>query len=165
MSQYSVVVAGGTRARFFTLEEADYPEMESGPNLIECCGLINPELAGHSSWQWSDLKSGRNRAPGGANHGYDDHREQHEEEYERRFARAVADEARRISHDRGAGQMLLVARQRMLGYLREAMEAQSRNGVRVLEVAKDLTKMSAQEVHEHLSRDRLLPRRRTPATV
>ena len=43
MSEYCVVVADGTRARFFTLEAAQFPEMESGPNLIEKKDLINPE--------------------------------------------------------------------------------------------------------------------------
>jgi hypothetical protein len=43
MNHTLVVVLNGTKARFFTLESANFPEHESGPNLIEHEALINEE--------------------------------------------------------------------------------------------------------------------------
>jgi len=65
MNHYSVIVAGGSRARFFTLEAAQFPELESGPRLVEQKDLINSENQMHNGSLWSETQSGRNRAPNG----------------------------------------------------------------------------------------------------
>jgi hypothetical protein len=35
MSDYCIVIANGVRARFFTLDPVEFPELESGPLLCE----------------------------------------------------------------------------------------------------------------------------------
>ena len=165
MSQYSVIVAGGARARFFTLEAVQVPEMESGPRLVEQKDLVNPEHQAHDSALWSESKTGRNRAPsGGPAHGYDDHRNQHEDEFERRFARSIADEATRMVKSNNTRHVILVAQKRMLGFLRSAIDPLLKAGVNIHEFAKDLGKLAPQDLHEHLARERLLPPRRRQAT-
>lgn len=161
MQHNCVVVAGGARARFFTLEEAEYPEMESGPNLCEVNDLVNLAQATHGVDLWSETKSGRNRGNNGAAHGYDDHRSQHEEEFERRFAREVAREATRLLSQNSTRQLVLVAQKRILGFLRNELGALIKAGVDIKELAKDLTKLPTQELHEHLAREQLLPQRRS----
>lgn len=165
MNHYSVIVAGGSRARFFTLEAAEFPEMESGPHLVEQKDLINTLNQAHDSTLWSDTKSGRNRAPaGGPSHGYDDHREQHEDEFERRFARDIAEEATRMVKSNNTRHIILVAQKRMLGFLRGAIDPLVKSGVNIQEFAKDLGKLPARDLHEHLSKENLLPPcRRHPA--
>ncbi len=164
MNQYCVVVANGARARFFTLEEPQFPELESGPNLVELKALQNPQHRETGNQLWSEPKTGRNRAGiGGPAHGYDDHRTQHQEEYDRRFANDVAQECCRLSQARGASDLVLVSQKRMLGHLRSAMESRL-NGIRTVELAKDLSKLNPSQVHEHLARESLLPPRRGPAT-
>ena len=119
MNHYSVIVAGGSRERFFTLEDAQVPEMESGPRLVEQLDLVNTLHHTHDGSLWSETKSGRNRAPaGGPSHGYDDHRTQHEDEFERRFARDIAEEATRMVKSNHTQCVVLVAQKRMLGFLR-----------------------------------------------
>jgi protein required for attachment to host cells len=163
MTEYCVIVVNGSRARFFTLESAQFPELESGPNLVEKKSLVNPEKEMHDSDLWSDNKTGRNRAAnGGPAHGYDDHRSQHGAEYERRFASSIADECHKLSKAQKASDVILVSQKRMLGYLRTAMESKL-NGVNTAELAKDLSRLSPIELHEHLARENLLPRRRNPA--
>jgi protein required for attachment to host cells len=163
MSQYCVVVTNGAHARFFTLQQSEIPELESGPNLIEQQQLSNPQKETQGTALWSDAKSGRNRsANGGQAHGYDDHRSQHQDEYERRFAANIADECARLSHSNKASDVVLVSQKRMLGFLRTAMESKL-NGVNLQELAKDLSKLSPHDLHEHLAREQLLPRRRSPA--
>ncbi len=163
MIQYSVVVAAGARARFFTLEAVDFPEVQSGPRLVEHTGLVNPERNAPERTLWSANKTGRNRAPGGGPaHGYDDHRSQHEDEFERRFARNIAEHAARMARVNHTHHVVLVAQNRMLGFLRSALDPLIKAGVELHELAKDLSKLSPTELHEHLSRDRLLPPRKSP---
>ncbi|MEJ2382404.1 MAG: host attachment protein [Gammaproteobacteria bacterium] len=163
MAQYCVVVSNGTRARFFTLQPAQVPELESGPNLIEHNALVNTEREAASNELWSENKTGRNRAPkGGPAHGYDDHRSRHQDEYERRFASSIAEECCRLSDRHRPSDVVLVAQKRMLGFLRNAMESRL-NGVATHEIPKDLSKLTPRELHEHLARTSILPRRKSPA--
>ncbi|MEJ2646525.1 MAG: host attachment protein [Gammaproteobacteria bacterium] len=163
MNQNCVVVAGGSRARFFSLQDPQVPEMESGPNLVELSDLVNPEKDARQRDLWSETKSGRNRsAASGAAHGYDDHREQHEDEFERRFARSVAEECLRLAQSHGTKNVVLVAQKRMLGFLRTTLDPVFKAGVEIQELAKDLSKLPPKELHEHLAREGLLPRRRSP---
>jgi len=160
MSAYCVVVCNGNRARFFTLEPAGVPG-ESGPKLVECSDLVNAEAAATGKNNWAETKSGRNTAPGGGGaHGYDDHREHHEEEFVRRFASDVTTEAGRLVQANKGKHLILVAANRMLGYLRNSLEMPAIAQVEVKEVAKDLIKFSAQDIHEHLSDAGLLPVRK-----
>lgn len=162
MNQYCVVVANGARARFFTLEHSKYPELESGPNLVEYNHIENPEMDARNGDKWRENKSGRNRgANSGSAHGYDDHRSQHEDEYERRFANNIADEARRFSQVHNTSDVILVSQKRMLGFLRSAIEPKF-SGLQTQELAKDLSKLNPIELQEHLAKEDLIPRRKAP---
>lgn len=160
MNQNYIVVADGLRARFFTLEDTPFPEMESGPNLTEVSDLVN---ADRENDIWSEKKPGRNRGMSGA-HGYDDHRSQHEEEFVRRFARSVAEEAQRLTSRNGTRELVLVAQKKTLGYLRNELNGRIKGNVQVRELAKDLSKMSPLEIHTHLAKEQLVPKRRSPTT-
>lgn len=166
MTDYCVVVANGARARFFTLQNAKVPEIEGGPNLVEQgSDLVNPEKELPDRELWAN-EYGRNRAPsGGPAHGYDDHREQHDEELVRRFARRVAEETVRLIQANSASHIVLVAQKRTLGHLRPALEPLLRASVDVREVGKDLSKLSPTELHEHLAKENILPRRRIPSVL
>lgn len=164
MSEYCVVVCNGTRARFFTLEPVAIPAIESGPNLVERCDLVNPEVDAPGKETWTDLKSGRHTAPGaGPAHGYDDHRDDHEDEFMRRFAEAVARQAANLVQENKAKQLVLVASNRMLGFLRNALQLPPQPPVVVKELAKDLSKFSPLDIHGHLSDAGLLPARKKAA--
>jgi len=58
----------------------------------------------------------------------------------------------------GSGCLVVAAGPQMMGHLREAMSS-SVSGIRVKEVVKDLTKLGAQELQEHLAADHTLPAR------
>ncbi len=157
MSDYCVVVADGARARLFILEQADIAE--GGPNLVELSDLANPEAEAAGREIYSDEKSGRNVAPaGGGAHGYNDHRDQHIDETERRFAKDIAAAAAQVLAREMAGCLVLAANPRMLGHLRAAMSATAPD-LKVREVHKDLVKLPAHEVHEHLAAEGILPQR------
>jgi protein required for attachment to host cells len=157
-----VVVCAGGNARLFTLEPAELPELESGPNLV-VRGEVSSDVVGeHGAALWSDLKTGRNRSPGGSAHGYDDHRDRHAEEYDRRFAQEVAEQTQRLVDSRNLSKVVLVAHGHCLAHLRRAFHGRFRNGTSVVELSKDLGKLKPLEIHAHLARERLLPERSGP---
>lgn len=160
MSQYCVVVAEGSRARFFTVESATVPELESGPYLVERKTMANPEHKAHDQAIYSDLRAGRNRSAHGPGHGYDDHRRQHDAETERRFARDIARELGRIARGNGTRRVVLCAEKRMLGYLRPSLHNASSREFELTEVPKDLAKLSATEIQKKLSQEGHIPARR-----
>lgn len=163
MSEYCVVVSGGARARFFTLEPVDFPELESGPKLIDKGELLNPEKETAGRDLYTDLRTGRSRAPrGGPSHGYDDHRKQHEDEFDRRFARRVLQKARRLAKENRARRIVMAAPARMLGLLRQDLAGIPKEGIEVHKVAKDMSKFSPRQIHDHLARKQLLPAYRRP---
>jgi len=164
MSDYCVVVAEGARARFFTLEPVEVPELESGPNLKEWSTLTNPEHKAHQKDVFTDVRSGRNRGNPGEAHAYDDHRDQHDVEMEHRFARTIAGEIEQFTNQHGKSKVVLCAEKKMLGFLRGALNGHTRPEMQIQEVAKDLTRLSARDLHEKLAKDGKLPRRKARGT-
>lgn len=162
MSNYCVIVADGARARFFTLEPVDVPELESGPNLVERSDLINPEAESQGQELWSNVKAGRNRSAGGGAHSYDDHRTQHEAEFLVRFARLIAEETGRMAGQNKVKHVVIAAEKAMLGFIREALASGGPKNTEVRELAKNLSKQATLEIHQHLSDAGLVPKRRKP---
>lgn len=160
MSNFCVVVAEGARARFFTLEYPEIPEMQSGPDLVEQQTLVNPEHRAHQDRIFADTRGGRNRTSGGEAHGYDEHRDQYDADQEAHFAQDVAGHLERMARDQRARRLVLCAEKRMLGFLRTALNGHVPDGVDLREVPKDLAKLKPRELHGHLAADGHLPRRR-----
>ncbi|AKJ64125.1 host attachment protein [Kiritimatiella glycovorans] len=163
MSYYFVVVADGSRARFFELQSTDMPELESGPTLVEQTSISNPETGKSEGEVFADTRSGSNRVSSAANpHAYDDHRERHMEEFERRFAREVGKEAVSRAGKLDTRCLVLVADPRMLHYLQGEVSS-FKNGKRdLVEYARDLTKLAPDEIHRHLAKDGLIPEKKRP---
>jgi protein required for attachment to host cells len=162
MSDYCVVSLGGARARFFTLEPARQPAVESGPRLVEAGeALINSEAELSGGELWSDIKTGRN-AGGGMAHGYDDHRDQHAEEFKRRFARRVAEQAVLLAEQQRAKRLVIVAEKQMLGLVRGELQLPAKAGFDMLELAKDLSRLPPQDLQDHLAAEGLVPPRQRP---
>ncbi|RLK47087.1 protein required for attachment to host cells [Alkalispirillum mobile] len=162
MSEYCVVVAQGSRARFFTLEPSELPEMEGGPNLVEQQALTNTEHQAHEEDVWADIRRGRNRSPSGNAHGYDEHRKNHDDEMERRFAKDIAKTLNQMAAGNGTRRVVLCAEKRMLGFLRPSMNGQLPGSLELREVPKDLTRLTSTQLHQRLADQGYLPRRRPP---
>lgn len=158
MSRYCIVVAEGSKARFFTVEPAEIPEMETGPHLIEHKQIENPEHQAHADHLWTD-RMGRNRSVGMRGHRYDDHRVQRTDEMERRFAREITRELDHMARGNGTRHVVVCAEKRMLGFLRRDLDRAVPEGAELHEVAKDLAKLTPRQLHDHLARDGHLPAR------
>ena len=160
MNQSVVAVIDGTKARFFTLEQAEMPEYESGPNLIEQDCLTNAANELQGKELWSNTKTGRNRGSSGQAHGYDDHRENHLGEFERHFAKEIVNKVLHLSQAYQANQVVLVAEPKVLGFIRDALTPQIPKNLKLQELAKDLCKLKPHELHEYLAERELLPVRK-----
>ncbi len=162
MNQYLVVAADAVRARFFHLQGADEPALESGPNLVEDDVLLNPEQAMSDRDVFSENKSGRNRTMGSSPHGYDDHRDKHADENARKFARLIAKEIVTRAAKRSMRHIVLSADKRMLGMLRPQLDAGRQAQWEIRECAADVSKLAPDALHHHLAGKKLLPPRRRP---
>jgi protein required for attachment to host cells len=152
-----ILVADSARARFLMFTPAETPDQARQP-LLEFKDLVNPEADAYGRDLWSDTKTGLGRAPSGQQaHSYDDHREQHEAEFVRRFAKKIAAEAQALVQSQKASTLVIAAPNKMLGFLRSALDQGLKSDVAVQEVAKDLTKLNAVELHEHLAEAKILP--------
>lgn len=160
MNNTLVAVLNGTKARFLTLKFADFPEHESGPNLIEHEALINEENEMSGQELWASSKTGRNRGSAGQSHSYDDRRQNHVVEFEQRFSQSIVSriqasiESDRIRH------LILVAEPQMLGIVRESINTEISKTIEVKELAKDLCQFSVRDLHEYLASKKLLPARK-----
>jgi protein required for attachment to host cells len=156
-----VVVANSAHVRFFNLQDTENPAYESGPRLIEQECLVNPQQEAPGRELWSDSKSGRNRSSGGGGaHGYDDHREQHRAEYGKRFLQQAAAMLKKLAAQNKVTRVVLAAETRVLGLLRQALEG--KNDFDLLEVGKDYTKFTAQELQAQLASQGMLAPCRRP---
>lgn len=165
MSDYLIVVVNRELARFFTLEPVDFPELESGPNLVSCKGLENPECRKAAQDMFADSKTGRGAAPlGGSVHGYDDKRDQHLDELRRRFASKVIARIRHITRSKEIPTIILAASARMRRFLYPELEAMTKHGYDIRKVSKNMINFSAQKIHDHLAEAGMVPqKKRVPA--
>jgi len=113
MNHYLIVLVNRSRARFFTLEPVEFPELESGPRLTAQTELHNQEFKSGQEI-FSDSKTGRGTAPqGGSVHGYDDKRDQHLDELRRRFANEVFNRTQKLASTKRLRTIILAASARM----------------------------------------------------
>lgn len=146
-----VVVANGAQVRFFNLQDAEDPAMESGPRLVEQECLTNPQQEAPGRELWTD----------GA-HGYDDHRDQHRAEYGRRFLQQAAETLKRLAAKNKVTRVVVAAEARVLGMLRQLL--QGKNGFDLLEVGKDYSKFSAHQLQAQLAMLGMIAPCRRPGT-
>ncbi|MBF2062901.1 MAG: host attachment protein [Calothrix sp. C42_A2020_038] len=156
MNKCLVAVIDGTRARFFTPKEAEFPEYETKSGLVEHKSLVNPMQKLEGKQLWATIKTGRNQGSRGQSHTYDDHRQNHIDEYERRFAQMIASEITNFTQVQNIQTLKLVAETQILGILRSETIPLLPKNIRIQELAKDLCKLKPKEIHEHLVNNNLI---------
>ncbi len=165
MSDYCILVADAVRARIFTLEPSAFPT-EPTPRLVEQqMDFVNPEESISGSELWGGTRPGGTHSASGAAHGYDDHRERHLEQNQRRFARQISAQTIRHAIDHQAKSLVVVAEKHMLGLLRETMDIPPKSKIKLIEIAKDYSRLSPQEIHHHLAEERVIPAIKRPGAA
>ena len=156
MNNALITVIDGAKARFLTLEPAEFPDYGFNPRLIEHEGLFNPAKTVQEQDLWSSVKTGRNRGTTGQSHNYDDHRTQHIVEFERRFAQAIATHITKLTQIHYVQQLLLIAEPQILGLTREALTHSLPKNLKKVEIAKDLCRLSPHKLYKYLTAQKLL---------
>jgi len=158
-----IMVAGGARSRFISVEVGDDAQVDGGPRLVEHEEMLNPDGEMPARGLFSD-RSGRAHASSvGAAHGLDDHRDQHQEEIDRRFARRVTDAAERFVTERQIVRFIICAEPRLLGRLRAELQPKRWRQVEVVELGEDLTRHPLRQLQDVLVRRELVKPSHPPA--
>ena len=157
MGKYLIVVVNDEKARLFALEPVEFPELESGPRIVELEDLINPEAMVGDQDRYSDLKSGRGTPRGGPIHGYDDKREQHLGELRRRFSVIVMKEVQKLAKAQHVRTIIVATAAPMGRYVSPELETLSKQGFEVLKVAKNMINFLPQRIHAYLADMNLVP--------
>jgi protein required for attachment to host cells len=159
MSPVLVVVADGTKARFFTLETAERPEYQSSPYLLEDEVRVNPaqDLSGQQLWSGPKSQAGHYQEGKGSAHSYDDRRQNHEIEFERRFAQEIAAQILNRTQAHLVQQLFLIAEPRLLGLLRKVLVPSLPKTLVLSELDKNLCHLTPQELHQYLADSDRLP--------
>jgi hypothetical protein len=164
MGEHLIAVVNDEKARLFALEPVKFPELESGPRIVELQDLINPEAMVGDQERYSDSKTGRGAAPrGGPVHGYDDRREQHLEEIRRRFSATVIKEIQKLAKAQRVGAIIVAVSAPMRQHVYPGLDTLSRQGFEVSKVAKNMIKFSPQALHAYLASVGLVPEQRRVA--
>ncbi len=161
MSNITIAVVNGTKARLFTLDKTKLSVCETNINLREHRELSNPIWELHDRELWANVKTGRNRGTNGQAHSYDDHRQQHKLELERQFIQKVTGEIAKLLESEGARNLILVAEPQIIGLMRETFKSQLFKTTNIRELSKDICHFSSWQIHDYLARKKILPTRST----
>jgi protein required for attachment to host cells len=153
--KFCVVVANGSRARFFYLKRPELTDLNARPRLLERGEIFEPELQERGQDLWTE-RTGMNRGAGSGSHSYDDHRNQHQAEFEKRFTKQIADHAVKLIRSSAAHSVVVCGAQRQLPLLKNILESKV-NGVHIQQLAKDLLKLDAHALYEYLHKEGMLP--------
>jgi protein required for attachment to host cells len=152
-----VVVADGARARIFAWQGAEDPSLDGKPSLVEQDNVTNPEARLADREIFSDRAPRKPTGPGAFNAGSNDHRERNRRESQARFVRLMAERVQQSVARAQPARVLLVAEPKLLGEARQEFAAVLPRNLDVVELAENLSKQSAAEIHAHLAQKGLLP--------
>jgi protein required for attachment to host cells len=151
MHRSCVIVADASRARVFSYESL---AGQAPTNRFELeVELSNPERRLRDSELFSDTRPGLNRSASGRGYAVSDRREEHIDVVDHQFAAQIAAEVEAVLGRTGARELVLVASPRMLGHLRDVIGQRERlpGGVSTRAVPRDLTRLTASRVQDHLA--------------
>lgn len=148
MDKCVVAVIGNNKARFFTLEEAEWPEYESGPNLVEQESL-SPSASGYGHDLWSKIANKYS------------HRSQEADsdryQFERKFAQKIASEIVNLVRINQGQTLILVAKPQILNAMQKLFVPTIFNGLKIKALRKDISHFKPSQVHQYLAQKQLIP--------
>ncbi len=151
MRSYLVAVVDGAQARFFTLAAAEFSDQgQSGPHLTEHSSLNNAEKP-------IATKGNGNNSIGRKHHGSRHEKTTQFMEINRRFANTVLQHIGTITQSFAGNHLVLVAEPNILGTLRESVSNYVPSTMAISELAKDLCRLNAHDLHKYLTSKQVLP--------
>ena len=141
MSKFWILVADSSNARFFTAVTASAV-------MVEFVDLTHPVSRQHAGDITSDLPGKQRDGNASGHHRVDTTSDPHKEEVIH-FAREVANHLREKLMSNELSHLVIVAEPSFLGALRNELDVQVKKVV-ILEVDKNLTKHSLEDIRAHL---------------
>jgi protein required for attachment to host cells len=156
MQRALIAIVDAASARLYT-----YQADGESQDFVEQLDLVNAGRRAKDGDLFSDTSPGTRNAISGIRGGVDDHRDAHRGEMDTKFASEVIGEIERLATERGLGHIVFVTPPKMLGVLRPHFEMVRKHGFIVDELERDLSRLSAAQIHDHLAKmDVIEPRRR-----
>ena len=161
MKRACIAIVDAAHARLYTYDDRD---PDPTHQLREVKDLVNPGRRLRPSEMFSETRPSMGQAPGRNTSGEpgsakDDHRDDHIEMMDQKFAKEIIGEINQIITTERYGHLIVVASPKMLGELRKANGVLDRPGVTIDEIARDLTKLTSSQLHDHLAQLNLIPPR------
>ena len=158
MDNVCVVVAGSRQARIFLVQESAAPR--AAVRLVERGTLSNADLRSRGRSVTGRVRTETNtNREAGPMHPIGAQRARHEVELERRFSTEIARKAAALARNWTTGSVVLVGDPRMLGFLRSAVRGALKPSIRVKELAKDYSSLTASRLRDCLAVDGIVPAR------
>lgn len=148
MDKCTVIVIGNDQARFFILEEAEWPEYESGPDLVEQSLLI-PHAKNEKSPFWQNIvpKSGQqDSAENTSNYIFD-----------KKFAQKITGEIISLIRVNQSSRLILVANPKIIVLVRRFFTPTMFNNLQIQELHREIGHLSSLQIHNYLAAKQLIP--------
>jgi protein required for attachment to host cells len=152
-----LIVADSARARLFNWRAPGDPLLDGSPRLVELENVTNPEGRLQDRELFSNPITNNRASSIGPAHSFDDHREGNRRESELRYIRRLTEQLHKHIAAERPGRVLLVAEPHVLDELRQELVAELPRDLDVVELAENLSKKSASDLHLALSNKGLLP--------
>lgn len=147
MEQIIVVAIGNTQARFFTLEQAEWPEYESGPHLIEQSNLAPSKLSEERLWTKITKKQSQN-IKSLAKDNY---------KFESKFAQEITGEIIHLIRIKQGQKLILIARPPIINLIHKFFTPTLFRDLQLQELPKDLSHFGSYQIHQYLAQKQLIP--------
>lgn len=147
MERIVVVAIGNDLARFFTLEQAEWPEYESGPHLIEQGNLAPSKLSEARLWTKITKKQSHNikSLP------------KDSYQFERKFAQEITGEIIHLIRIKQGQKLILIARPQIINLVHKFFTPTLFHNLHIQELSKDLSHFNSNQIHRYLAQKQLLP--------
>lgn len=147
MERIVIVAIGNTQARFLTLEQAEWPEYESGPHLIEQSNLAPSKLSEKGLWTKIAKKQAQNIKSLANNH----------YQFERKFAQEITAEIIHLIRIKQGQKLILIARPQILNLIHKFFTPTLFHNLHIQELPKDIQGFSSSQIHQYLAQKQLVP--------
>lgn len=148
MDKCIVVIINNSQARFFALEAAEWPEYESGPNLVEQKSLsYSTDNYSRKLWQKISDRELQNSQKNDRSH----------YKFERQFAREITSEIINLIRLCQGQKLILVAQDRILNIIKKIFTPTIFNNLQIEEIPKDISHFNVNQIHQYLAQKKFIP--------
>ena len=148
MDNSLVVVMGSDRARFFTLEQAEWPEYESGPDLIERDRVVYSDLS-YRHRLWSSLL-GKSEAEA-------DSSLEHNSKLDNRFGQKIISQIINFVRVNQYEKLILVAPHQILELISEFFIPTLFRNLEIITVEQDVSNLTSLQIQQYLAQKDMVP--------